>query len=183
MSVAGKTIDVYLSQVSEAQGTDMSNERTPPTEAPLDSWKAIAAYLGREVRTVMRWPRQLPPIGGNVLTQDVKIALRVSHLEVPMIGRQPAVDNFGDLDHALSESEPPRRLLSTIAGMALDIHCRTRGCFSRHVLPVTARADASALVLVAVVFREPRAAADLEGKDVEACLPFCQSSSPKRGRS
>jgi hypothetical protein len=55
------------------------------------------------------------------MTQDVEIALRVLHLEVSMIGRQPGVDHFADLDLALPEPEPPRRLLATIAGVALDI--------------------------------------------------------------
>jgi len=33
----------------------MSEQYTPPPEAPLESWKAIAAHLNRDVRTVMRW--------------------------------------------------------------------------------------------------------------------------------
>ena len=56
------------------------------------------------------------------MTQDVEIALRVFHLEVPVIGRQPTIDIFGDLDLTLPDSEPSRRLLATIAGVALDIH-------------------------------------------------------------
>lgn len=71
--------------------------------------------------------RQLPPIGGNIVTQDVEIFLRVPHLEVTVIGRQPAVDNFSDLDLALPEPEPSRRLLATIAGVALYIHYRECG--------------------------------------------------------
>jgi hypothetical protein len=78
--------------------------------------------------------RQLPAIGGDVVTQDVEIALRVLHLEVPMIGCQPAVNDFRDLDLALAEPEPSRRLLATIAGVALDIHDRERGHVSRHGL-------------------------------------------------
>jgi Tol biopolymer transport system component len=36
----------------------MSSERpSPPSETPLDSWKAIAAYLNRDARTVMRWEK------------------------------------------------------------------------------------------------------------------------------
>ena len=35
---------------------------TPPTESPpddrLDSWKEIAAHLGRDVTTVQRWERR-----------------------------------------------------------------------------------------------------------------------------
>ena len=75
-------------------------------------------------------PRQLPPIGGNVITQDVEIALRVLHLEVAVIGGQPAVDNLGDLDLALPEPEPSWRLLASIAGVAPDIHYRECRRFS-----------------------------------------------------
>lgn len=56
------------------------------------------------------------------MTQDVEIAVRVLHLEVPVVGRQPGVDHFPDLDLSLPQPEPPRRLLATIAGVALDIH-------------------------------------------------------------
>ena len=55
------------------------------------------------------------------MTQDVEIALSVFHLEVTVIGRQPAVDNISDLDLTLPDSEPSRRLLATITGVALDI--------------------------------------------------------------
>lgn len=64
------------------------------------------------------------------MAQDVEIALRVLHLGVPVVGRQPAVDNFGDLDLALPEPEPSWRLLVTIAGVALDIYYRECGPFS-----------------------------------------------------
>jgi hypothetical protein len=47
-----------------------------------------------------------------------------------MIRRQPAVDDFGDLDLALPELEPSRRLLATIASVALDIYYRKCGRFS-----------------------------------------------------
>ncbi len=33
----------------------MTEQRTPPTETPLESWKAIATHLNRDVRTVIRW--------------------------------------------------------------------------------------------------------------------------------
>ena len=39
---------------------------------------------------------------------------RLSHLEVAVIS-DPAIDDFGDLDLALPELEPSRRLLATIS--------------------------------------------------------------------
>ncbi len=67
---------------------------------------------------------------GNVVTQDVEIAPQVFHLEIAVIGRQPTVDNFSDVDLALPEPEPSRRLLATIASVALHIHYWECGCFS-----------------------------------------------------
>ena len=61
-------------------------------------WIAAVAALGRHSDV-----KKLPSIGGDIVTQDVEIALRVLHLEVAVIGRQPAVDNFGNLDLALPE--------------------------------------------------------------------------------
>jgi hypothetical protein len=69
----------------------------------------------------------LPPIGGNIVPQDVEITLRVSDLEVAMIGSKPPVDDFSNVDLAVAEPEPPRGLLAAIAGVALDVHDRERG--------------------------------------------------------
>jgi len=33
----------------------MSDDAARPAETPLESWKAIATHLNRDVRTVMRW--------------------------------------------------------------------------------------------------------------------------------
>jgi hypothetical protein len=46
-----------------------------------------------------------------VVAKDVKVAVTVPHLEVTMIGSQPAVDNFSDLD--LGPNEPKRRGVSS----------------------------------------------------------------------
>src|ERR1041385_1511743 len=41
----------------DQQPASLSESPRPP-ERRLDSWKAIAAYLGRGVRTVQRWERE-----------------------------------------------------------------------------------------------------------------------------
>jgi hypothetical protein len=108
---------------TEARGVT----RCGPIGTPKSSPTIIRSRPRRKTDSTVRTAteqRQLPSIGGNVVTQDVQIALRVFDLEVPVIGRQPAVDNFGDLDPALPHSEPSRRLLATIAGVALDMHDR-----------------------------------------------------------
>jgi hypothetical protein len=85
----------------------------------------IVSKLPRQTCPTIRTatePCQLPATGRNVVTQDVETPLRVLYLEVPVIGRQPAVDNFSELDLALSEPKPSRRLLTTMTSVALDIH-------------------------------------------------------------
>ncbi len=72
-------------------------------------------------------PRQLPLIRGDVIAEDVEIPLRVSNLEVAVIGRQPPVGNFGNFDLALPKPESSRRFASAIAGMTLDFHYPERG--------------------------------------------------------
>ena len=42
---------------SSASGAKPGSEGSPPSAKKLDSWKEIADYLGREVRTVQRWEK------------------------------------------------------------------------------------------------------------------------------
>jgi len=50
-------------------------------------------------------------IDGSVLT---------SNLEVAMIGSQPAIENFLDIDSTLTQVEGARLLFPAMAGVALD---------------------------------------------------------------
>ncbi len=36
----------------------MSEQNSRPNEKPLESWKEIAGYLKRDVRTVVRWEKE-----------------------------------------------------------------------------------------------------------------------------
>ncbi len=49
--------DSWLSLPHE-DATALSSLRDEPTESRLDSWKEIASYLGRQVRTVQRWEKR-----------------------------------------------------------------------------------------------------------------------------
>lgn len=42
----------------QGDATALSSVRDEPTHDRLDSWKEIASYLGRQVRTVQRWEKQ-----------------------------------------------------------------------------------------------------------------------------
>lgn len=53
------------------------------------------------------------------MAQDVD-AIGRSDLEIAMVGGEPAVDHFEDVDGVVAQPEPRRRFLSPIAGMALN---------------------------------------------------------------
>jgi len=54
------------------------------------------------------------------VADDAHVAIRVLHLEVAVIGREPLIDDVLDVERALAQPEAPRRLLAAIAGVALD---------------------------------------------------------------
>ena len=64
--------------------------------------------------------RQLPRPLLDVVPDDAHVAVGRPHLEVPMIGREPLVDDIVDVEGTVIELEAPRRLLAAIAGVAFD---------------------------------------------------------------
>jgi hypothetical protein len=118
--VLPKRLAARSREVSEALAESIYSSLTPQ-RSPRIIRNLPRRRSSPAVRSATK-QRQLPAIGGNVVTHNVEIALRVLHLEVPVIRCQPAVNDFRDLDMALAEPEPSRRLLATIAGVALDIH-------------------------------------------------------------
>lgn len=54
------------------------------------------------------------------MAQDVDGAVVATHFEIAVIGSEPAVDLLDHLDPALPHVKAPRRLLTSIAGIALD---------------------------------------------------------------
>lgn len=55
------------------------------------------------------------------MPQDVQVTGPVAHLEVPVIRREPTVEDVNDLDLSPGVSEPARRFLSPVAGVAVDL--------------------------------------------------------------
>lgn len=56
------------------------------------------------------------------MAEDVHVAVVAFDFEVAVIGREPGVDEYDDHHAALAEDERPWRLLTAIAGVALDGH-------------------------------------------------------------
>ena len=64
--------------------------------------------------------RQLPAAGTLIVANEIRVAVRASQFEVPMIGRQPGVDHLRDGDATVSENQCAWRLLAAMACVALD---------------------------------------------------------------
>jgi TolB-like protein/Tfp pilus assembly protein PilF len=82
---------------------------TPPSEKPseerLDSWKAIAAYLGRDVTTVQRWEkREGMPVHRHLHDKRGSVYALASELDVWLQGRKRSL--AGEQDEKEAKPEP-----------------------------------------------------------------------------
>jgi len=55
----------------------------------------------------------------GIMAHYIGRAVVTAHLEIPMLGRKPAVKDFDHLDWSLAEPETPGLLLATVARIAL----------------------------------------------------------------
>lgn len=58
---------------------------------------------------------------GDIVPKYVGAAIVTLELEVPVVGSQPAVDNLDDFDPTAPEPQSPRRLVSSVAGVAIHV--------------------------------------------------------------
>jgi Tol biopolymer transport system component len=81
-----------------------------PADDRLDSWKAISAYLKRDVTTVQRWEkREGMPVHRHVHDKLGSVYAYRSELDAWMSGRKPAVNEPPPLEPATAERAPLRR--------------------------------------------------------------------------
>src|SRR5438445_11309472 len=80
---------------------------------------------------------QLPPLRLMVVAQDVLRAVVAPDLEVAVVGSQPAVDELGHFDAAVTECEAAGCLLAAVPGVALDaqVHVGILAQPHAHFLP------------------------------------------------
>src|SRR5207244_2580217 len=64
--------------------------------------------------------RQLPGAGSLIAAHEIGIAVRSSHLEGPVVGREPRVERLGDIDATISKQQRAWRLLAAVACVAFD---------------------------------------------------------------
>jgi hypothetical protein len=48
--------------------------------------------------------RQLPGVGSLIVADEIRVAVRASEFEVPVVGRQPRVEHFRDGDVTISKN-------------------------------------------------------------------------------
>jgi DNA-binding cell septation regulator SpoVG len=72
-------------------------------------------------------------VGSLVVAHEIRIAIGTSQLEVPILGRQPRVEHFRDVDTTVANDQRPRRLLAAVASVALDVN----GVISLLTHPIT----------------------------------------------
>ena len=78
-----------------------------PPEDQLDSWKEIAAYLGRDVTTVQRWEKsEAMPVHRHVHDKRSSVYALTSELEVWRQSRKPRLDEH-ERPVAQNEAETP----------------------------------------------------------------------------
>ena len=62
------------------------------------------------------------------MANEIRIAVRASQLEVPVVGSQPRVDDIRDGDATVSKNQSARRLLAAVACVALDTNAEEPFC-------------------------------------------------------
>ncbi|MEE8256399.1 MAG: hypothetical protein V3R60_00790, partial [Acidobacteriota bacterium] len=72
----------------------MSEQNSHPNEKPLESWKEIAGYLKRDVRTVVRWEKEEKlPVRRQYHKSRSSVYAYPSELEAWKAAREPGFDS------------------------------------------------------------------------------------------
>src|SRR5712672_3653776 len=89
-------------------------------EDRLDSWKEIAAYLGREVRTVQGWEKnEALPIHRHQHARLGSVYAFKPELDAWRESRKGVVESPAPLDQAVSEATKSRLPMRLLAGAGL----------------------------------------------------------------
>lgn len=58
------------------------------------------------------------------MADEIRVAVRASRFEVPVVGRQPRVEHSRDGDATISKNQRAWRLLAAVACIALDANAK-----------------------------------------------------------
>jgi hypothetical protein len=102
----------------------------PPLRRLVDSLHLLSIHsttVNREARDIpssvnalRAEQRQLPGVGALTVADEIRVAVRASQFEVPVVGRQPGVKHFRDGDATISENHRAWRLLAAVTCITLD---------------------------------------------------------------
>src|SRR5882672_6463813 len=94
--------------------------RNDEREDRLDSWKEIAAYLGREVRTVQGWEKnEALPIHRHQHARLGSVYAFKPELDAWRESRKAVVESSAPVDQPVSEATKPRLPILLLAGAGL----------------------------------------------------------------
>jgi Tol biopolymer transport system component len=100
--------------MSESRRTDDLSHPVPPAGERLDSWKAIAAHLRRDVRTVQRWERkEALPVHRHLHGTQGSVYAYAPELDAWWTGRRMGLET-----ESAVHSGPPRRQRQVALGAA-----------------------------------------------------------------
>jgi hypothetical protein len=124
-----------------------------PAEERLDSWKAIAQFLGRDVTTVQRWEkREGMPVHRHLHDKRGSVYALAAELDAWLQGRRQSLAAEQD------EKEPkPETAITPLARYSHGRFTRAAGC-RLHDIPGTPLGECGATqnqVLSGTAFEEP----------------------------
>src|ERR1700731_2489783 len=82
----------------------------PRTFGRLRFTMLLIASSANETRSVIHG--QLPAGGHHIVSQDVAGAVVALHLEIAVVGREPRIQDLGNLNWPAAKREPARRQLA-----------------------------------------------------------------------
>jgi hypothetical protein len=85
---------------------------------------ADVLLIPSSVNAVRAEHRQLPGVGALIVSDEIRVAVRASEFEVPVVGRQPRVKHFHDGDATISKTQRAWRLLAAVACITLDANAK-----------------------------------------------------------
>jgi len=150
-----KSRDIESEELEHRPGPDRSPDRA---ENRLDSWKEIAAYLNRDVRTVRRWEQnQALPVRRHQHQKGASVYAYRSEVDEWRKGKEARLANESPSESEPTESEVspvPRHRTGAVAGVAaLAILAALAYLLKVPFSPKTSTASPAKVMLVVLPFQ------------------------------
>jgi hypothetical protein len=83
---------------------------------------------------------QLLGVGSLIVAEEIRVAVRASQFQAPVVGRKPRVEHFRDGDPMISKNQYAWRLLAAMTCMAVDANAKRLLLSHRIIVKDDARA-------------------------------------------